>query len=114
MVNVRFAIPKGSIEEPTFRFLEQGWFNVHGKGRTYRVTVNDPEVLLKLIRPQEIPTFVQEGLYDVGITGKDWIEETNADVKVLFDLGYGKIKIIIAIPKTYNVNSLSDIIREYA
>lgn len=114
MVNVRFAIPKGSIEEPTFRFLEQGWFNVHGKGRTYRVTVNDPEVLLKLIRPQEIPTFVQEGLYDVGITGKDWIEETNADVKVLFDLGYGRIKLIIAIPKTYDVNSLSDIIREYA
>jgi ATP phosphoribosyltransferase len=114
MVNVRFAIPKGSIEEPTFRFLEQAWFSVHGKGRTYRVTVNDPEVLLKLLRPQEIPTFVQEGLYDVGITGKDWIEEANADVKILLDLGYGRIKIIIATPKAYNVGSLSDIIKEYA
>jgi ATP phosphoribosyltransferase len=114
MVNVRFAIPKGSIEEPTFRFLEQAWFSVHGKGRVYRVTVNDPEVFLKLVRPQEIPTFVREGLYDVGITGKDWIKETNADVKILLDLGYGKIKIIIAAPKTYNVSSLSDMIREYA
>lgn len=114
MVTVRFAIPKGSIEEHTFRFLEQAWFNLHGKGRTYRVTVNDPEVLLKLLRPQEIPTFVEEGLYDVGITGKDWIKETKTDVKTLLDLEYGKIKIILAIPKTNNVNSLSDIIEEYA
>ncbi|MEM2759640.1 MAG: ATP phosphoribosyltransferase [Nitrososphaerales archaeon] len=113
MVSVRFAIPKGSIEEPTFRFLEQAWFSVHGKGRTYRVTVNDPEVFLKLLRPQEIPTFVQEGLYDVGITGEDWIRETNADVKILLNLGYGNIKIVIATPKTYDVNSLSDMIREY-
>ena len=114
MVTIRFAIPKGSIEEHTFRFLEQAWFNLHGKGRTYRVTVNDPEVLLKLLRPQEIPTFVEEGLYDVGITGKDWIKETKTDVKTLLDLEYGKIKIILAIPKTNNVNSLSDIIGEYA
>lgn len=114
MVNVRFAIPKGSIEEPTFRFLEQAWFSVHGKGRTYRVTINDPEVLLKLLRPQEIPTFVQEGLYDVGITGKDWIKETNADVKILLDLGYGRIKIIIAAPKTKDFASLSDMIKDYA
>lgn len=114
MVIVRFAIPKGSIEEHTFRFLEQAWFNLHGKGRTYRVTINDPEVLLKLLRPQEIPTFVEEGLYDVGITGKDWIKETKTDVKTLLDLEYGKIKIILAIPKTNNANSLSDIIGEYA
>ncbi len=114
MVKVRFAIPKGSIEEHTFRFLEQAWFSVNGKGRTYRISVNDPEVSLKLLRPQEIPTYVSEGLYDVGITGKDWIEETNADVKILLDLGYGRIKIIIAIPKTQNVNSLSDMIREYS
>lgn len=113
MVNVRFAIPKGSIEEPTFRFLEQAWFSVHGKGRTYRVTVNDPEVMLKLLRPQEIPTFVQEGLYDVGITGRDWIKEANANVKVLLDLEYGRIKIIIATPKSFKVNSLSDMIKEH-
>lgn len=114
MVNVRFAIPKGSIEEPTFRFLEQAWSTVHGKGRTYRVTVNDPEVFLKLLRPQEIPTFVQEGLYDVGITGRDWISETNANVKILLDLGYGWIKLVIATPKTFSANSLSDIIRQNA
>lgn len=114
MVSVRFVIPKGSIEESTFKFLEQAWFKVKGRGRTYRVSVNDPEVILKLLRPQEIPTFVQEGLYDVGITGKDWIEEANADVKTILDLEYGKIKIVIAIPKTHKYDSLSDLVRDFA
>jgi len=114
MVSVKFAIPKGSIEEATLRFLEQAWSSVHGKGRTYRVTVNDPEVQLKLLRPQEIPTYVQEGLYDVGITGKDWIQETNADVKTLADLEYGLVKLIIAVPKTAMYSSLSDMINYFA
>jgi len=114
MVSVKFAIPKGSIEESTFRFLEQAWSSVHGKGRTYRVTVNDPEVQLKLLRPQEIPTYVHEGLYDVGITGKDWIQETNADVKTLLDLEYGCVKLIIAVPKTATYSSLSDMINYFA
>ncbi|MFQ5969812.1 MAG: ATP phosphoribosyltransferase [Nitrososphaerales archaeon] len=114
MVNVKFAIPKGSIEEATFGILEQAWSSIQGKGRIYRVTVNDPEVTLKLLRPQEIPTFVKEGLYDVGITGKDWINETNADVKTLVDLEYGNVKLILAVPKTANFNSLSDMINDFA
>jgi len=114
MVSVKFAIPKGSIEEATFRFIEDAWSNVHGKGRTYRVTINDPEVQLKLLRPQEIPTYVQVGLYDIGITGKDWIQETNADVKTLADLEYGRVKLIIAVPKTATYNSLSDMIKYFA
>lgn len=114
MVNVKFAIPKGSIEEATFGILEQAWSSIHGKGRIYRVTVNDPEVTLKLLRPQEIPTLVQEGLYDVGITGKDWINETKADVKTLVDLEYGNVKLILAVPKSANFNSLSDMINHFA
>lgn len=114
MVSVKFAIPKGSIEEATFRFIEQAWSSVHGRGRTYRVTVNDPEVQLKMLRPQEIPTYVHEGLYDVGITGKDWIRETNADVKTLLDLEYGRVKLIVAVPKTAMYDSLSDMIKYFA
>jgi ATP phosphoribosyltransferase len=114
MVSVKFAIPKGSIEEATFRFIEQAYFSVHGKGRTYRVTINDPDIHMKLLRPQEIPTYVQEGLYDVGITGKDWIRETNADVKTLADLEYGWVKLIIAVPKAATYNSLSDMINYFA
>jgi ATP phosphoribosyltransferase len=114
MASVKFAIPKGSIEEATFRFIEQAWFSVHGKGRTYRVTVNDPEIHMKLLRPQEIPTYVHEGLYDIGITGKDWIRETNADVKTLLDLEYGWVKLIIAVPKTVPYKSLSEMINYFA
>ncbi len=114
MVSVKFAIPKGSMEEATFRFIEQAWSSVHGRGRTYRVTVNDPEVQLKLLRPQEIPTYVHEGLYDVGITGKDWIRETNADVKTLLDLEYGRVKLIVAVPKTTTYNSLAEMIKYFA
>ena len=113
MTSVKFAIPKGSIEEATFRFIEQAWFSVHGKGRTYRVSVNDPEIQMKLLRPQEIPTYVHEGLYDIGITGKDWIRETNADVKTLLDLEYGWVKLIIAVPKTVPYKSLSEMINHF-
>lgn len=86
MPTVKFAVPKGSIEEATFKILEQAWQSISGKGRTYRIRLSDPEIEVKILRPQEIPTYVQEGFYDVGITGKDWIIEANADVKILLDL----------------------------
>src|SRR5918999_4518895 len=111
---VKFAVPKGTMEEATFKILEEAWQKVSGRARTYRIKLSDPDIEVKLLRPQEIPTFVQEGLYDVGITGRDWIKEANVnDVKVLLDLEYGSIKIIMAIPKFYNTNSFSDVLREY-
>ncbi|HWY36854.1 MAG TPA: ATP phosphoribosyltransferase, partial [Nitrosopumilaceae archaeon] len=95
---VKFAIPKGSIEEATFKILEQSWTKVRRRDRTYRVVLDDPQITVKMLRPQEIPNLVFDGLYDVGITGKDWVKETNADVQTLLDLEYGKIKLVIAIP----------------
>src|SRR3712207_7360890 len=70
MPTVKFAIPKGSIEEVTFNLLEQAWQHVSGRGRTYRVKLGDPAIDVKILRPQEIPTYVQEGFYDVGIDRK--------------------------------------------
>ncbi len=110
---VRFAVPKGSIEEATFNIIEQAWWSVKGRGRTYRVRIPDPEIYMKILRPQEIPTYVQEGMYDIGITGKDWIKETNANVKVLLDLEYGYVKLVIAVPKPLNYNSLDELIESY-
>ena len=95
---VKFAVPKGSIEEATFEILEEAWHSISGRGRTYRVRLSDPEIEVKILRPQEIPTYVQEGFYDVGITGKDWIKEANADIKTLLDLEYGRVKQVIAVP----------------
>lgn len=114
MSEVKFVIPKGSLEEATFKLLDNAWTKVSRKSRTYRVFLDDPKIMVKMLRPQEIPTLVAEGLYDVGITGKDWVGETIADVKPLLDLEYGKIKLVIAIPDNYRYKNLDSMISDYA
>ena len=66
-----------------------------------------------MLRPQEIPTLVSEGLYDVGITGKDWVGETNSDVESILDLEYGKIRLVIAFPDKYTYKNLDAMIADY-
>lgn len=114
MPTVKFAVPKGSIEEVTFKLLEQAYQSVSGRGRTYRVRLSDPEIEVKILRPQEIPTYVQEGFYDVGITGRDWIREAKADVEVLLDLEIGKVKQVIAVPTSFPYGDLESMIEDFA
>jgi len=114
MYKVKFAIPKGSLEEATFKILEKSWTKVNRKSRTYRVFLDDPQISVKMLRPQEIPNLVSEGLYDVGITGQDWIGETKANVEPILDLEYGKIKLVIAIPEKYKFKNLDAMITAYA
>lgn len=114
MPTMKFAVPKGSIEEVTFKLLEQAWQSVSGRGRTYRVKLSDPEIDVKILRPQEIPTYVQEGFYDVGITGRDWVKEARADVEVLLDLEIGKVKQVIAAPTSFPYNNLDEMIADFA
>jgi len=114
MPKVKFAIPKGSLEEATFKILEKAWTKVNRKSRTYRVYLDDPEIMVKMLRPQEIPTLVSEGLYDVGITGKDWVGETKADVDPILDLEYGKINLVIAFPDSFRYKDLDSMIADYA
>ncbi|MCH7877192.1 MAG: ATP phosphoribosyltransferase [Thaumarchaeota archaeon] len=113
MSKVRFAIPKGSLEDATFKLLEKSWTKVNRKSRTYRVYLDDPNIVVKMLRPQEIPTLVAEGLYDVGITGKDWVGETNSDVESILDLEYGKIRLVIAFPDKYSYKNLDEMIADY-
>jgi ATP phosphoribosyltransferase len=113
MYKLRFAIPKGSLEKATYDFLERAMFNIYGKERSYRPITNDPDLFLKILRPQEIPIYVSEGLYDIGITGLDWVKETEANVKILLDLEYGKVSLVMAVPKTLNVNSTDELIKQY-
>lgn len=109
MEKVKFAIPAGSLAKATFEFLQRSGYKISGQERTYRPTINDPKIELKILRPQEIPVFVGEGLQDVGITGQDWIKETRADVEVLQDLEYGKINLVVAVPKRLSeTSSISD------
>ena len=114
MYKVKFAIPKGSLEEATFKILEKSWTKVNRKSRTYRVFLDDPQISVKMLRPQEIPNLVSEGLYDVGITGQDWIAETKANVEPILDLEYGKIRLVIAIPEKYKFKNLDAMITAYA
>jgi ATP phosphoribosyltransferase len=113
MEKVKFALPAGSLAKATFEILQRSGYKVSGQERTYRPTINDPRIEVKILRPQEIPVFVSEGLQDVGITGQDWIKETGADVEVLQNLEYGKIRLVVAIPKGLSkTNSASDLMEE--
>ena len=100
MDKLKFAIPKGSLEKATAEFFSKSGYKIGGTERTYRPSINDPQIELKVLRPQEIPVFVSEGLQDLGITGEDWVRENRADVEILQNLEYGKIKLVIAVPKS--------------
>ena len=112
MTNIRFAIPKGSLEKDTFGLLERAWYRIYGKSRTYRPILSDREVEVKLLRPQEIPIAVQEGAYDIGITGQDWVKETNVDLQILLDLRYGAVKLVFAAPESVHSTSTEMFVEE--
>ncbi len=112
MVKLRFAIPKGSLEKATYDFLEKAMIKIYGRERSYRPTTSDPDLQLKILRPQEIPIYVSEGLYDLGITGLDWVQETGSDVKILLDLEYGAVNLVVAVPKTLAVNSFEELLMQ--
>jgi len=97
---LKFAIPAGSLSKATGDFFARSGFRIGGTDRTYRPSINDPDIEMKVLRPQEIPVFVSEGLQDLGITGRDWVRENRADVEILQDLEYGKIRLVIAVPKS--------------
>jgi ATP phosphoribosyltransferase len=100
MDKIKFAIPAGSLSKATAEFFARSGYKLSGTERTYRPTINDPKIEMKVLRPQEIPVFVNEGLQDLGITGEDWVKENRADVEILQNLEYGKIKLVIAVPKS--------------
>jgi ATP phosphoribosyltransferase len=99
MDKIKFAIPKGSLQQATTEFFNKSGFKIGSMDRTYRPSINDPQIEMKILRPQEIPVFVSEGLQDIGITGEDWVKENRADVEILQNLEYGKIRLVIAVPK---------------
>jgi len=104
MDKIKFAIPAGSLSKATAEFFARTGYKISGTDRTYRPTINDPQIEMKVLRPQEIPVFVNEGLQDLGITGEDWVKENHSDVEILQNLEYGKISLIIAVPKNVPEN----------
>lgn len=100
---LRLGLPKGSLQEATFNlFRKAGWDFKIPTGRSYEPISDDPELQAILLRPQEIPLYVQDGILDAGITGYDWIQDCGADVHEVIELQYSKttrnpIRIVIAV-----------------
>lgn len=113
---LRLVLPKGSLERATLELFEEADLAVVRSSEVdYRASIDDPRVSeVRILRPQEIPQYVAEGLFDLGITGRDWVEETGSDVASLGELRYSKatsrpIKLVLAVAEGSPVRSVSDL-----
>lgn len=113
---LKLVLPKGSLERATFQLFEDADLKVRrGSERDYRGTVEDPRISsVAILRPQEIPTYVEEGLFDVGVTGEDWIAETGAGVVKVTALEYSKqsdrpVKVVLAVPRDSGITRVEDL-----
>ncbi len=111
---LKIGLPKGSLSEPTLDLFEKAGYNIHGASRSYRPSIDDPEIELRLIRAQEIGRYVDHGFLDCGITGKDWIAENGADVHVVCDLHYSKVssnptRWVLVVPNDSPIQSVKDL-----
>jgi ATP phosphoribosyltransferase len=113
---LRLVLPKGSLEKSTFQlFLDADLAITRSSDVAYRATIADPRIdEVRILRPQEIPVYVERGLFDFGITGRDWIEERGSDVVSLGELSYAKatsntVKVVLAVSQSSPVTSLAEL-----
>jgi ATP phosphoribosyltransferase len=113
---LRLVLPKGSLERMTLQLFEDADLAVsRASDVDYKATIDDPRVNeVRILRPQEIPSYVADGLFDVGIAGRDWVEETGADVVTLAQLEYSKVSarpttIVLAVAGDSPWNTPSDL-----
>ncbi len=113
---LKLVLPKGSLEKATLQLFEEADLAVRRTSDVdYRASVDDPRIAdVRILRPQEIPSYVEDGLFDIGIAGRDWIEETSSDVVSLGELKYSKVtakpvKIVVAVPADSDYEVLSDL-----
>jgi len=114
MINI--ALPKGSLLEQTLELFRQADLEIIHTEREYNAKTEDPRVgKVKILRPQEIPTYVAKGYFDLGISGTDWIMESGAIVVKVTDLEYGKrgpgkVKVVVAVPESSSIQTARDIL----
>ena len=113
---LRLVLPKGSLERATFQLFEDADLAVtRGSDVDSRGSIDDPRVNeVMVLRPQEIPRYVESGMFDLGITGRDWVEETGADVETLTELHYSKatarpIRMVLAVAGDNPAESVNDL-----
>lgn len=113
---LKLVLPKGSLEKATMELFESADLPVQRSSSVaYKASIDDPRIeSVRILRPQEIPSYVADGLFDLGITGRDWIEETSSDVVSLGELRYSKatsrpIRVVLAVPDDSRYQSAADL-----
>lgn len=113
---LKIVLPKGSLEKATFDLFEAADLSVvRSSSVDYKASVEDPRIdEVRILRPQEIASYVQEGLFDIGITGRDWVQETNSDVVSLGELRYSKatsrpVRVVVAVADSSPAQSVADL-----
>ena len=113
-MKLKLGLPKGSLQESTFELMRRAGFNFYVNGRSYILGSDDEEIEGILLRAQEMALYVQQGVLDAGLTGKDWIIENNADVEEVCELVYSKsslrpVQWVLAVPLDSPVKTVKDL-----
>ena len=113
-MKLKLGIPKGSLENATIDLFRRAGFNIATSSRSYFPSIDDPEIECMLIRAQEMARYVDDGILDAGLTGRDWVEESEAQVETVCDLIYakqsfGKVRWVLAVPEASPFKSVKDL-----
>lgn len=108
------GLPKGSLEDSTIKLFAKAGFNISKSSRSYRPSIDDPELDGRFVRAQEVSRYVEHGYFDCGLTGQDWVRENNSDVIEVCSLIYSRAsnkrsKWIIAVPEASSVQTVKDL-----
>src|SRR3984957_18886750 len=114
MTKLKLGIPKGSLENATVDLFRRAGFQITTSSRSYFPAIDDPEIECMLIRAQEMARYVEDGVHDAGLTGRDWVAESDAKVETVADLIYakqsfGKVRWVLAVPESSAFNSVRDL-----
>ncbi len=113
-MKLKLGIPKGSLENATIDLFRRAGFQITTSSRSYFPAIDDPEIECMMIRAQEMARYVEDGVLDAGLTGRDWVLENEADVVTVADLIYakqsfGKVRWVLAVPESSPVQSVKDL-----
>jgi ATP phosphoribosyltransferase len=113
-MKLKLGLPKGSLQEATFALFEKAGYSFKVSSRSYQPVVDDETIEPILLRPQEIPIYIQQGVIDAGLTGKDWIADSGATVHELCELRYSKltsnpIRVVLAVHNDSNIHTVKDL-----
>ena len=113
-MTLKLGIPKGSLESATIDLFRRAGFTITTSSRSYFPAIDDPEIECMLIRAQEMARYVEDGVLDAGLTGRDWVEESEAEVETIADLIYakqsfGKVRWVLAVPDSSPFHSVKDL-----